>query len=93
MFLNNTRRPKYKTRNSEQYLHHELPGHPLSAFPDDWEGDLSTEYFEPFPYKCIKPKMITVQNNIHRLDPVSELLKLKHEWFSKYVHMKNSCGK
>ncbi|KAI8434451.1 hypothetical protein MSG28_012473 [Choristoneura fumiferana] len=35
--------------------------------------------------------MITPLNNKHRLDPVSELLKLKHEWFLKYVHMKNSC--
>ncbi|CAH2087668.1 unnamed protein product [Euphydryas editha] len=65
---------------SLQNYHFVVPGYPLNSFGDDWDGDLNVDYFEPFPYKSLSPKMITELKYIDQTDPVTDYMKNKIEW-------------
>lgn len=89
-FVHSNRLPRYynKERTHKHFLH---PGHLLAAFPDDWDGDLSLDFYEPFRYKCMQPKMIATVGNCNDKDPLAEFLKLKEEWFKALVCQKASA--
>lgn len=66
-----------KYLNNAHYL---LPGHPLNAFSEDWDGGLNSGYFESFSYKSVMPKIISKIRNIESKDPVTEYMKKKMAW-------------
>ncbi|XP_053611822.1 uncharacterized protein LOC128675978 isoform X2 [Plodia interpunctella] len=61
-------------------FHFALPGHPLNAFTDNYDGEIDYCYFEKFPYKSLLPKYITNIKHQQKEDPITDLLKRKHEW-------------
>lgn len=63
-----------------QNFHFVVPGYPLNSFGDDWVGDLNMDYFEPFPYKSLPPKMISDLKYTDKTDPVTDYMKNKIEW-------------
>ncbi|KAJ0174959.1 hypothetical protein K1T71_009100 [Dendrolimus kikuchii] len=65
-------------------LHYLVPGHPLNAFHEEWDGGLKSGYFESFSHKSMKPKMITEIRNMHVKDPVTETMAKKIDWNLKW---------
>ncbi|XP_023939388.2 uncharacterized protein LOC112046814 isoform X2 [Bicyclus anynana] len=61
-------------------MHYTLPGHPINTFDEEWDGELNLDYFEPFRYKSLPPKMITKLKNVDKSDPVTSLLWKKIQW-------------
>lgn len=61
-------------------MHYLLPGHPLNAFSEEWDGGLNAGYFETFSHKSLLPKIITKARNVNKKDPVTEYMKKKIEW-------------
>ncbi|KAM3960393.1 uncharacterized protein ACR2FA_005488 [Aphomia sociella] len=80
-------------RNSKSYsrisYHCTLPGHPLNAFTENFDGDIDPNYFEKFLYKSLMPKMITEMRNIGKSDPVTKIMKEKSHWRNKMYKIKN----
>lgn len=83
------RTTKEKTLN----YHFAITGHPLHAFPDDWEGGLHSGFFESFTYKSLMPKMITEMCNIEKFDPVTHYMKLKRDWHQDLRFLRLSACK
>lgn len=57
-----------------------VPGFSLSTFDDDWDGELNIDFFEPFCYKSLTPKMISTLKHIEKADPLTSYMKTKMEW-------------
>nr|XP_034833559.1 uncharacterized protein LOC117990205 [Maniola hyperantus] len=85
-------RPRRYVGGTEHY-HYVLPGHPINAFGGDWTGELNLDYFEPFPYRSQPPKMITPMKNVHKPDPVTNVLMEKYDWTKTWTIMKSHRGK
>ncbi|KAJ2949701.1 hypothetical protein O0L34_g15632 [Tuta absoluta] len=83
-----TIRPR-PARKEDKNFHFTLTGHPIYAYPDDWEGDLNSGYFESFSYKSLMPNMITQLKNCGKIDPVSESIKLKMNWHYECQTLRN----
>ncbi|XP_069360172.1 uncharacterized protein [Maniola hyperantus] len=81
-------RPRRYVGGTEHY-HYVLPGHPINAFGGDWTGELNLDYFEPFPYRSQPPKMITPMKNVHKPDPVTNVLMEKYDWTKTWTIMKS----
>ncbi|XP_047996282.1 uncharacterized protein LOC125234128 [Leguminivora glycinivorella] len=90
VFLHSNRLPRYydEHRTNKHFLN---PGHLLAAFPDDWDGDLSLDFYQPFRYKCMQPKMITSIGNNNDKDPIAEFLKIKQKWYDALVCQRYSA--
>ncbi|XP_068622601.1 uncharacterized protein TAF1C-like [Battus philenor] len=73
-------RQRLTTKKNLQNFHFIVPGHPLNSFTEDWDGQLITNYFEPFTYKSLNPKIITKLHNVEQSDPVTLTLKVKSDW-------------
>ncbi|XP_059062250.1 uncharacterized protein LOC131855055 [Achroia grisella] len=73
-----------------KFLYHStLPGHPLNAFTENFDGDIGPEFFEEFTYKSLMPKMITKLRNVEKTDPVTELLRQRADWRKKIRAVRN----
>ncbi|XP_063627290.1 uncharacterized protein LOC134798835 [Cydia splendana] len=88
-FIHSSRFPRYYDERTHKHFLN--PGHLLAAFPDDWDGDLSLEFYQPFRYKCMRPKMIATIGNNNDKDPIAEFLKLKQNWYNALVCQKKSA--
>ncbi|XP_026750021.2 uncharacterized protein LOC113510713 [Galleria mellonella] len=79
-------------RNSRAFTrkayHFTLPGHPLNAFTEGFDGGIGNDYFEEFSYKSLMPKMITKIRNIEKTDPVTKLMREKRDWKNKVCDIK-----
>ncbi|XP_041980760.1 uncharacterized protein LOC121734300 [Aricia agestis] len=83
-------------RTNKQYLlsfHNVVPGYPLNAFGEDWNGQLNFDYFERFPYKSYPPKYITSLRHIDKCDPVTKYMKEKLDWKTMYKTLKITASK
>ncbi|XP_013169984.1 PREDICTED: uncharacterized protein LOC106119497 [Papilio xuthus] len=90
-FFNYNIRQRLSTKKTLPNFHFIVPGHPLNAFSDDWDGQLFTNYFEQFPYKSTKPKILTMLNHSNKTDPITELIKAKNEWQRQWRYLKYSA--
>lgn len=80
MFYSRNIKQRRTTQQTLQNYHCVVPGFPLNSFDDDWDGELNVDYFEPFCYKSLCPKMISTLKNIEKADPVTSYIKHKIEW-------------
>jgi hypothetical protein len=73
--------------------HHVMLGHPIKNFSEDWHGDINYDYFEPFPYRCTMPKVITSIKNMDKTDPVTDYIKTKTDWayYCRMMKQKANC--
>lgn len=81
---------RYKNVKGE---HWHLVGHPTSAFPEDWDGDLAPDYFEEFHYRSTNPKIITNMKNINSCDPLTDYMRVKKDWMHKMQIYLGKSGK
>lgn len=89
LLLVQRRRVLHESKN----LHFIIPGHPLKAFKEKWDGDINHGYFEPFQYKSTKPKIISQMRNIGKTDPVTDYMQMKRDWKNDVVSLKKNIGK
>ncbi|XP_072938285.1 uncharacterized protein [Epargyreus clarus] len=86
-----TLKQRRTTKKHLQNFHFAVPGHTLNAVSDDWDGQLDTAFFEPFSHKSFPPKMINTLGNIGKSDPITDHLKLKHDWFRACKSMRQTA--
>lgn len=86
-------RQRITTKKTVQNFHYVVPGHPLNAFSEDWDGQLVSNYFDTFPYKSLNPKIITEMHNIDKTDPVTHLMKVKSDWQWEYRNQRVTACK
>lgn len=91
-FYSKTLRQRRTNKETQFNYHFAVTGHPLNAFTEDWDGGLTSGYFEQFTYKSLMPKIITEMKHVDKVDPVTSHMKLKNDWNRDCRNLRRSAG-